>query len=45
MLGDLIKKQVILHAQQLDLIFSQSDTLYELIPHAPRLLINPSNPT
>ena len=39
MSGAVTKKDVIRHAQHLDLIYSQSDTLYDIIPNAPR----PSN--
>ena len=39
MSGAVIEKDVIRHAQHLDLIYSQSGTLYDIIPQAPR----PSN--
>jgi hypothetical protein len=35
MSGAITKEQEIHHAQHLDLIYSQSGTLYDLIPHAP----------
>jgi hypothetical protein len=34
-----------IHAQYLDLVYSQSDTLYDLIPHAPHPSNDPSRPT
>ena len=39
MSGAVTEEDVIRHAQHLDLIYSQSDTLYDIIPNAPR----PSN--
>ena len=39
MSGAVTEEDVIKHAQHLDLIYSQSDTLYDIIPQAPR----PSN--
>jgi len=36
MSGAITEEELILRAQQLDLIYAQSDTLYELIPHASR---------
>ena len=39
MSGAVIEEDVIRRAQHLDLIYSQSDTLYDIIPQAPR----PSN--
>ena len=39
MSGVVIEEDVIRHAQHLDLIYSQSDTLYDIISQAPR----PSN--
>jgi hypothetical protein len=42
--GVVTKEQVISHAQYLDLVYSQSDTLYDLIPHAPHIVNNPSRP-
>ena len=33
------------HAKYLDLVYSQSDTLYELIPHAPYPYNDSSRPT
>ena len=37
MLGDVTKEDVIRRAQHLDLIYSQSGTLYDIIPQALRL--------
>jgi hypothetical protein len=37
--------QVILHAQHLDLIYSRSSNLYELISHAPWPSIDPLKPS
>ena len=42
--GGVTKEQPISHAQYLELVYSQSDTLYELIPHAPQTTYNPSKP-
>ena len=39
MSGAVTEEDVIKHAQHLDLIYSQSGTLYDIIPNAPR----PSN--
>jgi len=39
MFGAVTEEDVIKHAQHLDLIYSQSGTLYDIIPNAPR----PSN--
>ena len=36
MSGAITEEELILRAQQLDLIYAQSGTLYELIPHASR---------
>jgi len=33
--GVVTEEQAIIHAHYLDLVYSQSDTLYDLIPHAP----------
>jgi hypothetical protein len=33
--GVVTEEKAINHAQYLDLVYSQSDTLYDLIPHAP----------
>jgi len=38
MLGAITKEDIIRHAQHLDLIYSQSDTLYDIIPQAPQPL-------
>jgi hypothetical protein len=37
--GVVTEEKAISRAQYLDLVYSQSDTLYDMIPHAPR----PSN--
>ena len=42
--GVVTKEQAISHAQYLDLVYSQSGTLYDLIPHAPRPTTDPSRP-
>jgi hypothetical protein len=42
--GVVTEEQAISHAQYLDLVYSQTDTLYDMIPHAPRSSTNP-NPT
>ena len=34
----------IFHSQHFDLTYSQSSTIYDIIPNAPRLLIDPKNP-
>jgi hypothetical protein len=39
-----IEEQVIMRAQHLDLIYSQSGTLYDIISHAPRPLTDPKKP-
>ena len=36
------EEKTINHAQYLDLVYSQSSTLYDLIPHAPRATYDPS---
>jgi len=36
--GVMIEEKVIAHAQYLDLVYTQSDTLYDKIPNAPRSL-------
>jgi hypothetical protein len=41
---EVTKEQTILSTQQLDLIYSQSDTLYYIIPNAPRPLTNTTKP-
>jgi hypothetical protein len=33
--GVVTEEQAIIHAHYLDLVYSQSDTLYDLTPHAP----------
>ena len=43
--GGVTKDQAISCAQYLDLVYSQSGTLYDMIPHAPRPTIDPSGPT
>jgi len=45
MFGVITKEKVIHHDQQLDLIYSQSGTLYDLIPHAPQTSNYPPHPT
>jgi hypothetical protein len=40
--GVIIKDHVISHAQYLDLVYSQTSTLYDLIPDAPRPSTNPT---
>ena len=42
--GDVTKEQAINRAQYLDLVYSQSGTLYDLIPQAPRPTDDPSKP-
>jgi hypothetical protein len=42
--GVVIEEQAISHDRCLDLVYSQTDTLYNMIPHAPRSSTNP-NPT
>ena len=42
--GVMIEDQAISCAQYLDLVYSQSDTLYDLIPQAPRPTYYPSKP-
>ena len=42
--GVVTEEQVISRAQYLDLVYSKSSTLYDLIPHAPRPKIDPSRP-
>ena len=39
--GVVTQEQAISHAQYLDLVYSQSGTLYDLIPHAPRTTTDP----
>ena len=43
--GAMTEEKAISRAQYLDLVYSQSGTLYDLIPHAPRPTTNPSRPT
>ena len=43
--GDITKEQAISHAQYINLVYSQSGTLYELIPNTPRPTNDPSRPT
>jgi hypothetical protein len=38
------EEQAIIHAQYLDLVYSQSDTLYDLIPNAPHPSNDPTRP-
>ena len=40
--GAITEEQVIARAQYLDLVYSHSSTLYDLIPNAPRPSIDPS---
>lgn len=42
--GVMTKEEAIFKAQQLDLIYSQSRILYEIIPHAPWSITDPSKP-
>ena len=42
--GVVTKEQAISHAQYLDLVYSQSRTLYDLIPQAPHPSTNPTKP-
>jgi hypothetical protein len=44
MVGEATEEQAILHAQHLDLIYSQSGTLYDIIPNAPRSSTDPKKP-
>jgi hypothetical protein len=43
--GVVTKEKEINHSQYLDLVYSESDTLYNLMPHAPRLSNDSSRPT
>jgi hypothetical protein len=43
--GVVTKEESISRAQYLDLVYSQSGTLYELIPNAPRTSPNLSKPS
>ena len=42
--GVVIKDQAISRAQYLDLVYSQSEMLYDLIPQAPPLSTDPTKP-
>lgn len=42
--GDVTEEWAIARAQYLDLVYSQSGTLYNLIPHAPHPTTDPSRP-
>ena len=42
--GAVTEEQAISHDQYLDLVYSQSGTLYDLIPHAPHPTTDPSRP-
>ena len=42
--GVVTEEQVISRAQYLDLVYSQSGTLYDLIPQSPHPKTNPSKP-
>jgi hypothetical protein len=39
-----IEEQAIMHSQHLDLIYSHSSTMYDIILHAPRSSKYPKNP-
>jgi hypothetical protein len=43
--GVITEEESIAHAQYLDLVYSQSGTLYELIPNAPHPSTDPSKPS
>jgi hypothetical protein len=43
--GVITEEEAIARAQYLDLVYSQSGTLYELIPNAPHTSIDPSKPS
>ena len=43
--GVVTEEEAISHAQYLDLVYSQSGTLYELIPNAPCTSTDPSKPS
>ena len=45
MSGAMNEEQLIYSSQQMDLIYSQSDTLYDLIPLVVRPASNPSRPS
>jgi len=40
--GVTIEEEVIIRAQQLDLVYSQSRVLYDILPNAPRAETNPA---
>ena len=42
--GDVTEEQVLNHAQYLYLVYSQSKTLYDLIPQSPRPSTDPAKP-
>ena len=42
--GVVIEEQAISRVQYLDLAYSQSETLYDLIPQSPCPIIDPANP-
>jgi hypothetical protein len=42
--GFITEEEVISHAQYLDLLYYQSGTLYDMIPHAPFTSYDPSKP-
>ena len=44
MSGAITEEQAISQAQYLDLVYSQSGTLYDLIPQAPRPITDPAKP-
>jgi len=45
-MGDIVtEEEAIARAQYLYLVFSQSSTLYELIPNVPRTSTDPSKPS
>ena len=43
--GDVIEEKAIIRAQYLDLVYSQSGTLYDLILHPPCPTLDPSIPS
>ena len=43
--GAVTEEQAIIRAQYLDLVYSQSGTLYDLIPQAPRPSTDPAKPS
>jgi len=44
MVGEATEEQAIMYAQHLGLIHSQPGTLYDIIPHDPRVTIDPNKP-